>query len=516
MRQIYGLITCLTLTGLARTGAEKVEGVASRPQVDLLKQAVQTFAATNTPAGWAREIRFDREGAAPVAARWTFVVADLTACVALELEKPLRADEWRLNGTRVPVPLEGMRYTHIPAIPAALLRTGTNVLEGTWTVDVRKGQDTFDPPAAYLPARLLALTAADLEFQTGPVLGCAGADYFTVACRTRLPAAVTLDAGGLKQTSPAGLMHVFRLTGLKSATPYAYTLTASLGAVTRTLGPFTTRTLPDHEPFTFAALGDSRTNPDAWAKVAAAVAAAAPAFTLFGGDMVVDGRVDQHWDEQFFGVAKAFCATLPCFYVQGNHEGNSPLFYRLIPTPGGATNWTQAVGPVLIIGINGELNWSDKGPNLPWLEGVLVASRAKYIFMETHYPAWTSGTHGALQAGAPRERPVREAQQFILPLLKKYHATAMFAGHDHLYERSEPPDGVTVIITGGAGAPLYQKVAEAEKQNPYSKAFASRLHYCLVSVTAEHCRLRALTPEGEELDTREWSPRDGVEGSKQP
>ena len=35
--------------------------------------------------------------------------------------------------------------------------------------------------------------------------------------------------------------------------------------------------------------------------------------------------------------------------------------------------------------------------------------------------------------------------------MKKYVHTAFIAGHDHDYERSEPPDGVTVIVSGGAG-----------------------------------------------------------------
>jgi hypothetical protein len=95
----------------------------------------------------------------------------------------------------------------------------------------------------------------------------------------------------------------------------------------------------------------------------------------------------------------------------------------------------------------------------------------------------------------------------ILPLLAKYRATAMIAGHDHNYQRSEPPEGVTVIVTGGAGAPLYEKSQEAEKQNPYSQAFAAVLHYCLFVIEGDACTMQALTPEGETLDTRIWRAR---------
>jgi hypothetical protein len=94
-----------------------------------------------------------------------------------------------------------------------------------------------------------------------------------------------------------------------------------------------------------------------------------------------------------------------------------------------------------------------------------------------------------------------------MPLLEKYNATAMFAGHDHFYERSEPEGGVTAFVTGGAGAPLRNKAKDAAKQNPYSKVFEKRLHYCLITVGEDSCTLEALTPEGEVLDTRTWKAR---------
>ena len=62
---------------------------------------------------------------------------------------------------------------------------------------------------------------------------------------------------------------------------------------------------------------------------------------------------------------------------------------------------------------------------------------------------------------------VRQARQTIVPLLRKYKATAYICGHDHCYERSELPGGVSHVISGGAGAPLRQKMPTAAAQNPY-------------------------------------------------
>ena len=97
----------------------------------------------------------------------------------------------------------------------------------------------------------------------------------------------------------------------------------------------------------------------------------------------------------------------------------------------------------------------------------------------------------------------------ILPVLAKHRATAQIAGHDHYYERSEPDCGVTVIITGGSGAPLYDaKVSDSGAPvNPHSKVLVKANHYCSFSVRGDRCTMRAIDLDGHVLDTREWNAR---------
>jgi hypothetical protein len=179
----------------------------------------------------------------------------------------------------------------------------------------------------------------------------------------------------------------------------------------------------------------------------------------------------------------------------------------ITPPGDGNSNWAQKVGPVLLIGIDGGMSWSKNGKLYTWLEKTLQESKAKYIFLGSHYPAWTSGSHGTLKNGQPREKNIRTAQNIIMPLLKKYNATAMFAGHDHFYERSEPTNGITMIVTGGAGAPLRDKAPDSKKQNPHSVVFEKKLHYCILSIGEDFCTMEVITPTGEVIDTKKWSAR---------
>ncbi|MCK4601759.1 MAG: hypothetical protein KAU28_04800, partial [Phycisphaerae bacterium] len=49
--------------------------------------------------------------------------------------------------------------------------------------------------------------------------------------------------------------------------------------------------------------------------------------------------------------------------------------------------------------------------------------------------------------------------------------------------------------------------ATAEMQTPHSKVFASKLHYCLFTVTGDTCTMQAITPEGDVIDSRTWKAR---------
>jgi predicted phosphodiesterase len=246
--------------------------------------------------------------------------------------------------------------------------------------------------------------------------------------------------------------------------------------------------------------------------VATAALQANPDLVLHTGDLVARGADDWRWDEEFHAPAKDLLATVPFYGVLGNHDGNAPILGRLFPTPGiegMGWNWSQRIGPAFFVGINGAEKWSKDSENARWLDKTLAEAKTPFTFLVTHYSAWSSARHGKLRLDGKPEGRILEAQKVILPLLIKHKVTAMIAGHDHCYERSEPPGEVSVIVTGGGGARLYKKEKEAgaKKQNPHSEAFASELHYCLFVVDGRTCTMQALTPDGRQLDTRTWEAR---------
>ncbi len=453
--------------------------------------------------------------------------------------------DFQLNDRDVPAPLKGMYYKTVPGVEAGLLKKGENVLTANIRIDNRRprrrrGRKVLADYNLPLPRNLPTLAAPKLKIQTGPILGAFGKDYFTVACRTNVPTAVALyvcqtPARKLKEVgrSPLGLFHRFMVKDAPNR-PDEYVLVAESGGryevapMSRPVFPAkdlrvaigtryevapVIRPVFPTKDLRFVIMGDSRSRTGHWAKVAAAVVEEKPHFVIFNGDMCGHGTNDWEWDEHYLGPepARKLLSTVPYYPVHGNHEENAPILGKLFytPSPGGtALDWAQEIGLALFVAIDGRPahGWRDTG----WIEKVLSASKAKFIFFASHYPAYSSGNNGELEAdGRPEDRGYRIARRALLPLLRKHKATALIVAHEHCYERSDLPGGLPQLCIAGAGAPLTSKRPEevARRQNPYSKIYVKTLNYGLFQIEGDTCTYQAKTPEGKVIDTLTWKPR---------
>ena len=79
---------------------------------------------------------------------------------------------------------------------------------------------------------------------------------------------------------------------------------------------------------------------------------------------------------------------------------------------------------------------------LQWLETTLQESREAWKISYFHHPLYSNaGRHGA-----SIDLRVR-----LEPLLMKYGVNVVFSGHDHVYERLEPQNGITYFVCGSGG-----------------------------------------------------------------
>jgi hypothetical protein len=254
-------------------------------------------------------------------------------------------------------------------------------------------------------------------------------------------------------------------------------------------------------PATVALVGDPQSGPP-WRDIARALATAKPDAMIIIGDLVKDGLSPTGWNKTFFEPASTALTNIPWLAVMGNHDRQSPLLERF-----GGAKWTREIGGALFVGIDGGLDWSPGGDHARWLEHVLGAASNRFKFVISHYPAYSSRNHGKLaDDGRVLERPTRIARTQILPLLENYRVTALLAGHDHGYERSELPGGLTHIVTAGGGAGLYP-VHENGRANPFSTKLVDQHHYSLLRLEGADAVFTAVTADGTVIDSRTWKGR---------
>jgi predicted phosphodiesterase len=343
---------------------------------------------------------------------------------------------------------------------------------------------------------------------SGPYVVGLLTDGGTVCWQTTAPApgAVRMKAESdanwveVKEPKPAQF-HAVKLSGLSPAT--VYQVEATSGG--RKLGELTFRTAPAKEDtFTFYVYGDTRSHPDAHGQVVAAMMAEAArlkqyTFVVHTGDfamqeskefrqatVMADEKVTA---DEFFAPAAPLLERMPLVPVRGNHELFQDLFSKYFPAPehpvssAGGDDYCFDYGSVRLIVLDKYAPRSAMDARMKWMSARLAEDNDRWRLVTIHEPIYSSGEHGS----------ATQTRALLEPLLVAGKVHAVFAGHDHDYERTKPVQGIVHIVTGGGGAPLYDLTKE--HTGDWSAKFVKTHNFVTVSVTPEKLTLTAFAPK---------------------
>jgi hypothetical protein len=423
-----------------------------------------------------------------------------------------------LNGKPLGGPLAKTIYDWLPLDPGEHLLKGKNVLmiRGTFF------NAADNEPAVFAPRMVIALPQVP-QIKHGPVLGAIGKDYFSLTCKTTIPAKVTVEAQAFdgdttddgiieRATSERGYYHRLRVPLPKGGRRIAYQVTAkSAGGKTTT--PVTSFKIPGGTDGTLrlVVIGNTRCHhlytKDNGPKLAKAMLAEKPDLFVHAGQVSEFPWWEFYWQGAVFKSYGKLFSTVPTFLVPSVRDHAvlaDEIFYK--PSPDGrGLNWTQVIGDVRLIGLAGAYDWSAGGANARWLESVLKESKEEFILVFNHFPGYSSGR----LSRPPLFKPMAQCRTVIHPLLAKYRATAIISASDFHYERSEPPKdiGVPQIVVGGGGAKVYRRSNRASANNPHRKVFANKHAFCVFDVSGGKCQLRVIDIDGEEIDRRSFDPQ---------
>ena len=193
--------------------------------------------------------------------------------------------------------------------------------------------------------------------------------------------------------------------------------------------------------FTFVVCGDNRNGDATYKRLLEMVVADKVAFLINTGDLVSRGY-DAYW-KNFAQLMAGF--PIPFFPVAGNHDLYDGALKGFVKwTPNGQPRYSFDWGQLHFTIANDSLGEMDD-EELAWIDADLSATKQPVKLVAHHHPAWDPDGSDHIMDGG---------NEAYLALLKKHGVRYDLCGHDHRYRTGER-DGTTLIITGGAGAPLY-------------------------------------------------------------
>jgi 3',5'-cyclic AMP phosphodiesterase CpdA len=233
-----------------------------------------------------------------------------------------------------------------------------------------------------------------------------------------------------------------------------------------------------------AAVGDIGTGDRAARATADLIAAAAAddpfdALLLLGDNAYPDGDPDR-LDATIFGpfspVLDDGTALLP---VLGNHDvrdGHASGQVEAFALPG---RWyAMEIEHALIVGLDSNL--VDDPAQLAWLEATLRHATLPWVIVMMHHPAYSAGYHGSTAA----------VQAAWVPIFEEHGVDLVLAGHDHDYQRTEPINGITYIVSGGGAN------TRPTDRATFTAYAASVRHYLDITIWEDHLDVTAHSEDG--------------------
>ena len=126
---------------------------------------------------------------------------------------------------------------------------------------------------------------------------------------------------------------------------------------------------------------------------------------------------------------------------------------------------------------------------LAWADQTLAAAAEPWKIVYFHHPLYSNGgRHGSNV----------ELRVVLEPLLVKHGVSVVFAGHEHIYERSKPQKGITHFVAGSGG---HLRRRDAHIGATTAAAFDHDRAFMLVEIAAERMVFQTISRTGAIVDS---------------
>lgn len=210
-------------------------------------------------------------------------------------------------------------------------------------------------------------------------------------------------------------------------------------------------------------------------------------FVIMLGDNIYGGSTPKDFERKFSIPYKPLLDAGVKFYASlGNHDNTNESFYAPF-NMNGSTYYTFKKGNARFFALNS--NYMDP-KQLAWLEKELKgAGEGDWKICYFHHPLYSSGrTHGSST----------DLRQVLEPLFIKYHVDVVFAGHDHVYERVKPQNGIYYFTEGSSGE---LRAGDLNQSTITAKGYDSDNAFMLVEFAGGQMNFQTISRTGQSVDS---------------
>ena len=208
------------------------------------------------------------------------------------------------------------------------------------------------------------------------------------------------------------------------------------------------------------------------------------------GDNIYGSNTTQSLRERFEVPYKALLDAGVKFYASlGNHDDRELQRHYALFNMGGEFyyTWKASREDVRFFAL-------DSGyptvQHIGWIERELSSSNEKWKIPYFHHPLYSSGgRHGSRD----------DLQKILEPMFIKHDVTVVFAGHDHIYERTKPQNGIVHFVVGSAGQ-LRRGNIEAST-GLTAKGFDTDRAFLVAEISGDEMFFNAISRTGQIVDS---------------
>ncbi len=367
------------------------------------------------------------------------------ACLSADMVKPRRRVEWVCSALSIIAPFGFLAlpgpFGHGVAVAAIVaLQVIPLVRDRRLPRRDRPGHRVVAALVISTTVLLIAVTALVWYGATyllrPPTSAFSRAPYLTLLTTTEADIAWRVKAGQPNPTvvvaAPDGSIHASRsgrVTGLTPATRYVWT--ADIGGHSVAAGSFTTAPLTTATPITLVSFGDYGSGNAHEYAVGRLAATQNPDLFLSTGDNAYLLAAPPFLNRAIFAPLRGLLSEAPAVVALGEHDlayDDGSAVISALHLPG--HHYTAQYGPVQVVVLG------------------LQADASALAYAE----ATLGRCHGACPVRfVLTHRPI-DANNPIMPLLRRRHVAAILAGHLHRYERHERAGVLQFTLgTGGEG-----------------------------------------------------------------